>query len=137
MGSTTSARLSLIARARLAAHIWRWFLVVRLRMNREPLPQLVARVGHPIRRRLDYQPPLRLSRAVDRSLRLGGWRPACLVNALVLFRLLREQGDMAELVIGLPASASDHIAHAWVEVLGVDVGPPPGRSQHTPLARFK
>jgi hypothetical protein len=53
-----------------------------------------------------------------------------------LFRLLREQGDPAELVIGLPDAAADHEAHAWVEVDGRDVGPPPGRGQHEPLARF-
>jgi hypothetical protein len=58
------------------------------------------------------------------------------VNALVLFRLLREQGDAAELVIGLPENPGGKDAHAWVELEGVDVGPPPGRSGHDEMARF-
>jgi hypothetical protein len=129
--------MPLATRARLALRIWRWFLALRFTMNREPLPQLVARVGNPARRRRDYLPPLRLGKVVYKTLRVGGWRPTCLPSALVLYRLLREQGDSAELVIGLPVDASDHIAHAWVELDGVDVGPPPGRGEHAPLARFK
>jgi hypothetical protein len=73
---------------------------------------------------------------VYRTLRLGPRQPTCLVNALVLYRLLREQGDQAELVIGLPADAADKDAHAWVELDGVDVGPPPGRSGHAEMGRF-
>ena len=53
------------------------------------------------------------------------------------YRLLREQGDEPELVIGLPQTAADKDAHAWVELDGVDVGPPPGRGTHEELARFK
>jgi len=77
-----------------------------------------------------------LSGAVDRSLRLGPFRTRCLFGALVLYRLLREQGDPAELVIGLPEEARDQAAHAWVELGGFDLGPPPGRGTHTELARF-
>jgi hypothetical protein len=77
-----------------------------------------------------------LSRAVDKSLRFGSHRPTCLVNALVLFRLLREQGEAAELVIGLPSNATNETAHAWVEINGADMGPPPGRGNHSALARF-
>ena len=58
------------------------------------------------------------------------------MSALVLYRLLREQGDEPELVIGLPQTAADKDAHAWVELGGVDVGPPPGRGTHEELARF-
>jgi len=54
----------------------------------------------------------------------------------VLYRLLREQGDAAELVIGLPKNPADKSAHAWVELDGVDVGPPPGRNGHEQMARF-
>ncbi len=77
-----------------------------------------------------------LSRAVDRSLRVGGRRPRCLFNALVLFRLLREQGDSPELIIGLAEVPTDERAHAWVELEGRDVGPPPGRSGHRDMARL-
>jgi hypothetical protein len=50
--------------------------------------------------------------------------------------MLREQGTPAELVIGLAADARDHLAHAWIEVDGIDVGPPPGRYGHSPIARY-
>ena len=59
------------------------------------------------------------------------------MSSLVLYRLLREQGDDAELVIGLPQTPADKDAHAWVELAGRDVGPPPGRGPHEELARFK
>lgn len=71
------------------------------------------------------------------ALHVGRWRPTCLMNALVLFRLLREQGDPAELVIGLPDGAADHRGHAWVELDAVDLGPFRGQHTHLELARFK
>jgi hypothetical protein len=55
---------------------------------------------------------------------------------LVLFRLLREQGEQAELVIGLLPNAPNQRAHAWVELDGRDVGPPPGRFGHEEMARL-
>lgn len=128
--------LPLLAKGRLVLRIWLAFLLVQIRLQREPLPELIARLrdpGRPDRRRY---PPARLSRAVHKSLRLGERRPRCLVTALVLFRLLREQGDPAELVIGLPPDAPNHEAHAWVELRGADVGPPPGRGNHSAMARF-
>ncbi len=130
------ATLSPGAKMVLALRIWTSFLRVQLRLRRTPLPALVTglgRSGGSCRRR---HPPARLSRAVDRSLRLGSRRPTCLARALVLFRLLREQGDPAELVIGLPQQAAGQEAHAWVELEGLDVGPPPGRGEHVALGRF-
>ena len=58
------------------------------------------------------------------------------MNALVLYRLLREQDDDAELVIGLPARPTDKDAHAWVELGGSRRRAAPGRSGHEELARF-
>jgi hypothetical protein len=55
---------------------------------------------------------------------------------MVLYRLLREQGDDVQLVIGLPLEPRDKDAHAWVEMDGHDVGPPPGRGKHVELARY-
>jgi hypothetical protein len=132
----SDSRLSLHAKTGLALRIWVLLAQVVVGLRREPLPALVARLGSAPRARSDRLAPDRLSRAVDRSLRVGGHRPRCLVNALVLYRLLREQGDDAELVVGLPARPVDKDAHAWVELGGVDVGPPPGRSGHEELARF-
>jgi hypothetical protein len=131
------SRLSLPDKGRLAARVWVRFALVSARVRREPLPRLVAElsaVGSDQRRR-SYRPAT-LARAVDRSLRIGNRRPRCLINALVLFRLLREQGDEVELVIGLPVEAADERAHAWVELDGKDVGPPPGRAGHEEMARL-
>jgi hypothetical protein len=130
------ATLSLREKVILAARIWVRFALVSIRVNRRPLPKLVAQLTA-----VDGDPPRRhdaatLARAVDRSLRMGSHRPRCLINALVLYRLMREQGDPAELVIGLPEEAEDERAHAWVELEGRDVGPPPGRAGHSELARL-
>ena len=136
MSSRSDGALAPTEKARLVLRIWFSYALVRLRVRREPLPafvQRLARATRPTRRRY---PPSRLSRAVDRSLRLGARQPTCLVSSLVLFRLLREQGDRAELVIGLPHEPVDQDAHAWVEIDGRDVGPPPGRGHHVEMARY-
>ena len=73
---------------------------------------------------------------MSRSLGLGPFRARCLFTSMVLFRMLRDQGDDAELVIGLPLEPKDKDAHAWVELGGRDVGPPPGRGRHEELARY-
>jgi hypothetical protein len=128
--------LPLRAKAALALRIWALYPRVLAGLRREQLPAFVARFGQTGRPRAPLS-PARLSRAVDRSLRLGARKPRCLVSSLVLYRLLREQGDPAELVIGLPQTPADKDAHAWVELAGSDVGPPPGRGTHEELARFK
>jgi hypothetical protein len=55
----------------------------------------------------------------------------------VLYTLLREQGEAAELVIGIPAAARTSDAHAWVELGGRDVGPRPGSLGATELTRYQ
>ncbi len=115
--------------------MWLSFLRVRIGLRRLPLPLSVDELGRtPVR--AYRHPPALLSLAVYRSLQLGPHKPRCLTSSLVLYRLLREQGDLAELVIGLPAEARNHAAHAWVELGTRDIGPPPGRGRHTPIARF-
>lgn len=128
-------RLGNGAKAILAARVWYAYFVVQLGIRRTRLPELVSRLGAESGGGPRYAPAL-LSRAVDRSLHVGPYRPRCLIGALVLFRLLRLQGDPAELVIGLPQVARTRDAHAWVELHGLDVGPPPGRGRHVQLARF-
>jgi Transglutaminase-like superfamily len=137
MFSTAARRqpLAFPAKVKLALRIWTTFLVVERGLRREPLPDFVARLGRKRRAGVRHS-PIRLSSAVHRALRIGRRRPKCLVNSLVLYHLLRSQGDAAELVIGLPDEPADHFAHAWVELGGVDVGPPPGRNGHLELARF-
>lgn len=128
--------MSLAAKAQLVLRVWGCYLRVRTGMAGTPFPQFVAALGRPARPAPRRYPPRILSRAVARSLTLGRFGPTCLVNTLVLYRLLREQEDPAEIVIGLPPDAVTHRAHAWVELDGQDLGPAPGRSGHVPMARF-
>jgi hypothetical protein len=123
-------------RLALALRIVRCYAVVRRRLSREPLPALAASFGDVPARGREPIPPRQLAWAIDRTLRVGSRRPRCIFNALVMYRLLREQGDDAVLVIGLPREAITKDAHAWVELDGTDVGPPPGRAGHEPMARF-
>jgi hypothetical protein len=133
--SARSDGLTTAGKARLALRVWNRFLKVRKDLRDRELPAYVEELGR-IDSSEDRLPIWRVSGAVDRCLRLAGRRPPCLQTSLVLFRLLREQGDPAELVIGLPDTAPGHEAHAWVEVGGVDVGPTPGRNGHEEMARF-
>ena len=122
-------------KVRLALRVWRSYVRVKRGKRRTPLPAFVGELSR-AGVRADRHPAALLSLAVHRSLQLGPLRPRCLTSALVLFRLLHEQGDDAELVIGLPPDARDHAAHAWVEMAGRDVGPPPGRGRHVAIARY-
>jgi hypothetical protein len=134
--SISTERLGLRQKLAVGARIWWTFLNVAIGVRRHPLPILVSRLstvaGAPDVR-ID---PRRMGRIVGRGLRIGPWRPRCLFGALTLYRMLVRQGERVELVIGLPDRARSKDAHAWVEVAGVDVGPPPGRAWHEPLARY-
>jgi hypothetical protein len=59
-----------------------------------------------------------------------------LIRSLVLYSLLRSQGDAAELIIGMPVLPTSSDAHSWVELGGQDVGPLPGSRGYAELARF-
>ncbi len=120
----------------LALRILVSFAVVRVRLLRQPLPDVVRELKVPRRARQRYVGPCRLGRIVYEVLSFGPFSPRCLFLALVLYRLLRQQGEDAELVIGLPTEAEDKDAHAWVEVDGSDVGPPPGGGNYQPLVRY-
>lgn len=63
-----------------------------------------------------------LGRAVDRTLRRMPTDSRCLVQSLVLTRLLSARGIPSTLVIGAH-SQPDFTAHAWVEYGGVPVLP--------------
>jgi Transglutaminase-like superfamily len=101
----------------------RWMLV-RLR----PVPAVsVLRHGldghvmpEPVRARVRLG--LSLGRAVARVLRLLPTDSRCLVQSLVLTRMLARRGVYAKLVIGVRPAPSFG-AHAWVEVNGEPVLP--------------
>lgn len=130
------APLTVGTKTRLAAVVVLDCLCVSLGLRLLKLAPLVKRLRRPPLVRIPPLSPRRLGRIVDRLLRLGSRRPRCLVLSLVLFRLLLRQGTSSDLVIGLTPGASSYEAHAWVEVDGRDVGPPPGRLGHEPLARY-
>lgn len=124
------------AKAALTLRTWTTFLQTVAETRRHPLPEVVALLEAPSRGAALHIDPRRLGRIVAKVLRLGPWRPRCLFTSLVLFRLLREQGDRPVLVIGLPTHATGTKTHAWIEVDGSEVGPPPGSRGHLALARF-
>ena len=129
-------RLSVFAKGAVAARTIRWFVAIRLQLRRRTLPEVVGDLGLVGRVRTPRRRPARLGRIVGRVLRIGPWRARCLYTSMVLYRLLREQGDDVQLVIGLPLEPKDKGAHAWVEFDGHDVGPPPGRGRHVELVRY-
>ena len=126
-----------LGRAALAARVYLSYLRVARGRRRRGLPELVAELARPPRRPAPARPAQSLSWAVHRCLHMGGRGPTCLVRSLVLLRLLRAQGQDAELVIGLPAEASGPEAHAWVELDRCCVGPPPGQNGHAEMARYR
>ncbi|HJU81655.1 MAG TPA: lasso peptide biosynthesis B2 protein [Acidimicrobiia bacterium] len=126
----------LIGNVALAGRIWLTYLRVAALLRRRPLHDVISSLGRASGRAKAPEVATHYSRAIHRALRLGRRRPRCLPSALVLYRLLRAGNIRAELVIGLPATPTSPIAHAWVELDGRDIGPPPGRHHHQELARY-
>lgn len=135
-GAGREGPLSVARKAALACLIGYDFLVVIVGLGRRRLPAFVRRLQRPPRIGVFRLDPTRLGLIVNRVLRIGRRRPRCIVSALVLLRMLCRQGTAAELVIGLPPDATSPEAHAWIEVDGRDVGPPPGRLGRKELARY-
>jgi hypothetical protein len=133
----TTQRPSFRSKVVLALRTVYWFGVVRSELPRRPLPQIVERLRSVRRTRPSRLPAGMLARGVARLLTIGPLKARCIVMALVAFRLLREQGDDPELVIGLEPNPRSGDAHAWLEIDGRDVGPPPGRGAHEELARYR
>ena len=126
--------LSLLAKLTLLARVWLAAIQIHFELRRRPLEQVAVSLG---RTHGEWHGSTALlSRAVSRGLRVGRWQPRCLIRSLVLYRLLRSQGDPAMLVIGLPLMPTTHQAHSWVELGGRDVGPAPGGSGYRELTRY-
>jgi Transglutaminase-like superfamily len=128
--------LGIAGKAVLVVRVWYAFVVVVVGLRRSPLPEFVQHLSRTKRTSSLVVRPRKLGRIVYHVLGVGRLRPRCLISALVLYRLLRGQGTDAVVVIGLPEHPKDKDAHAWIEVDGTDVGPPPGRGRHEPLARY-
>lgn len=129
--------MSIARKVELAVRIWWLSLVVRVRSRRLPLPSLVSELGTVDDPRPRYpMGPVTLGRTVVRVLTVAGRPPRCLISAMVAFHLHRREGRQVELVIGLPSAPADKDAHAWLELEGVDIGPPPGCHGHIELTRY-
>ena len=129
--------LSFRDKARLFGRIWTLCAVIMVQLRLRSIPNVVASIN--MHAGISANPdvsPTRLGSIIARVLRVAGREPRCLIKALVHYRMLREQGLEPVLVIGLPITATDHQAHAWIELNGHDVGPPPGRGEHVALARY-
>lgn len=116
--------------------IWYWYAAIRLGLRLWRLPDLVNRLERTKPSKAVPLEPRRLGRIVHRVLERGPVEARCLFTSLVLFRLLRQQGEPAELVIGLPERSQSHEAHAWIEIDGAVIGPPPGRMGRSELVRY-
>jgi len=139
MPSVSARRRPLTAagKLRLLARSWSSFGRLMLWRRRHELPALVDVILREPRRPLPYDVrPVRAGRIVVRSLEAGPVHARCLTNALVHLRILHQQGEDPVLALGLPELAPSKDAHAWVELDGRDVGPPPGRGVNEALVRY-
>lgn len=127
----------LISRARLAIRIWSRYVVVRVLLARRiPLAETIDTLRSRPRALPIHQEPWQLGRSVVKALKVGKYQPRCLTMALIHFTLLNDNGMDGQLVIGLPENARSQRAHAWIELDGVDIGPPPGRHGHQEMVRY-
>jgi hypothetical protein len=136
ISSEPAAELRLTAKIRLALNVWRAFAWTHIFLRRRRLPDIVAACRSQSGATGLTIDPIRLGWIVYRLLRVGPYHARCLVNSLVLLRLLYRQGYEADLVIGLPEIPDDVEAHSWLEIDGRDVGPPPGRGDHVEFTRY-
>lgn len=133
---TRTSPLTPLGKVVLVGRIWWCFADSYLQVRHHPLPELMQRLQQETSRGRQALDAKRLGRIVQRALGVGPWQARCLWTSLVLYKLLRAQGDDPQLVIGLPREPKDKDAHAWVEIDGRDVGPPPGASNHEELTRY-
>jgi len=133
----TTQKLPWPDRVYLAVQIWYWYVRIRLRIRYATLNDLVAWLARSRGTRNSQIEPRRLGRIVARTLPFGLSGSTCLTRSLILYRLLHREGLDPALVVGLPAQPKNHEAHAWIELGGRDVGPPPGGRHFAPLARYR
>jgi hypothetical protein len=107
-----------------------------LLLRGRPLPDTIRTLRNRAPASPIDQKPRQLGTSVVRALSVGNLQPRCLTLALIHMTLLDDNGIPAQLVIGLPDRAKSPRAHAWIELDGVDIGPPPGRHGHQEMARY-
>jgi len=127
----------LVRRARLMTRIWLRYATVKVLLGKgQPLADTIDALRGRTPASPINQEPRQLGRSVVRALRVGRLQPRCLTLALIHMSLLNDNGTPGQLVIGLPDEARSPRAHAWIEIDGVDIGPPPGRHGHQELVRY-
>lgn len=130
-------RLRPLQRARLAAEILRAYVLARRLLRRRTLPDTVAA----LRRGTGVAPSditnLALGRhlawATVRTITLLPANSRCLMQSLVLTRVMARRGLRSELVLSA-APGPEFEAHAWVEHAGQPLLLP-GSDEHKPLLR--
>lgn len=120
-------RLSHLERTRLAAEIAVTYVIARRALGRAPIAAVVARLrwdcssgDQPVALDDRLREARDLGRAVTRALSVVPGDTRCLMQALVLTRLLARRDISAKLVIGA-RTAPSFFAHAWVEHAGQPV----------------
>ena len=121
---TEAETLPLLRKLALAREIVTAYARARWLLRRHDLPHVLRQLRSSPRGR----PPTaavsdeRLARAVRRTLKTLPADSRCLMQSLVLTRLLARRGRTASLVIGV-SPAGTFTAHAWVEREGVPLLP--------------
>jgi hypothetical protein len=114
---TRPARLGGRARASLALELLAAYVRVRERLYRRDIRTVVADLRGGATAPIDGEAgptAARLGHVVQRAFLSAPRRSRCLIESLVLIRLLARRGIEATLVIGV-AAGSEFAAHAWVE----------------------
>jgi hypothetical protein len=123
-----------VEKVMLVGEILGAYVVTRWHMPRGDIRQVTATTRAQLERRPSMQPPsgqdswevaAHLGRAVYRTLRVLPTDSRCLVQSLVLSRMLAARGIPSTLIIGAHLQP-DFKAHAWVEHDGRPVLPPRG-----------
>jgi hypothetical protein len=117
-GSAILPKLTVSGRLRLAVEVISTYVEVRWRMRRgdvrstvESLRRTPAAADSGL---ASYWQGVRLSKATTRTLRLLPSDTRCLMQSLVLLRLLARRGIASVLIVAVK-SGPDFKAHAWVE----------------------
>jgi len=109
------AQLALIVAQRLVRQRAPGHLTAR---NEETAPSRVALRGSPAADRAHA-----LGAAVRRAANYGVFRPACLVRAIALRRMLLADGIRGAVIrVGVKQSEEGMLAHAWIELDGDVIG---------------
>jgi len=117
---------------RVLARAWCYLLALDVGLRILPVTRLLPCA--PARRpRAMAVPPERVTHLLGLAWRLSPVRATCLKDALVLARLLRDEGVAATVRFGVARRDASLDAHAWVEHPGQAPGEPCHAGAYTPL----